>query len=299
MHGVHISLEELLALRYKAQQLHLSPKVTLHAQHGGYQSAFRGRGMDFVETRIYQPGDDIRNINWAVTARTGKPHTKLYQQERERPIYLIIDFNASMYFGTRNAFKSVMAARAAAILAWAGLKNGERVGGLLLKDCFKIIPLCHRKQNLMEFFKHLVSYTSPSKYAPIDYQAAFTKLKKNLKAGGLIYFISDFYSLTEQIENELMTLARHHQLINILVYDPIEKNLPPNGQFLFHDHVDSESLLLDTSYSRLRNKYEVIFENRVKRLKKLCFATGISMFGLCTDDDIVKVLRQVSGGKRQ
>jgi uncharacterized protein (DUF58 family) len=298
MQGITITLEELLALRYTAQELHLPEKVTHFAQNGDHPSPFRGRGMDFIETRVYQPGDDVRNINWAVTARTGKPHTKIYQQERERPVYLIIDFNASMFFGTRIAYKSVIAAQAAATLAWSALKRGDRIGALLLKNDFKIITPCQRRQQLIEFFKCLITYVEPTWQVAIDYTAAFKRFKNTLKAGSVIYYFSDFYCLNDSLEQELSHLAKHHELSNIFIYDCLEKHPPRQGYYLFHDQMNAGGLLVDTHCSDFRNKYQEIFEHRVKRLKRLAFRARIPLLELRTDDDIAKALRPLLGRRQ-
>ena len=133
--GIYTSIEELASMRYNTTGLNpLAHKKALASMAGGHISSFRGRGIDFSEVRIYQPGDDIRNIDWRVTARTNKPHTKLYREERERPVYIVVDQCQSMFFGSKKTFKSVTAARAAANLAWGTIDNGDRVGGLVFSD---------------------------------------------------------------------------------------------------------------------------------------------------------------------
>lgn len=294
MQGIRVTLNDLLALRYIANQLQLpQQKLTGNSQQGNFQSPFRGRGMDFVETRVYQPGDDVRTINWSVTARTGKPHTKIYQQERDRPIYLIVDFTPSMFFGTRKAFKSVIAAEIATIISWAGLKNGDRIGGLLLKDTFQVLPPCSRKQSLIELLKTLVRFSEKSNPSIVDYRSAFQRLKKNLKSGSLIYFLSDFYNMDEVLVKELQQLAKAHDVTNILIYDPLEKSPPKEGHYLFHDISTEHTLLVDTHNKNLCLKYSDIFNHRMNMLKKLCFASGMQLIEMATDDDVVKVLRQV------
>ena len=133
--GVRLTIDELLALRREAMALDLSSNYRVSSTlAGGYRSKFRGRGMDFDEVRLYQPGDDIRNIDWRVTARTGKPHTKLFREERERPVFLLLDQSKHLFFGSRVAFKSVIAARAASLLIWASITAGSRIGGVLFDD---------------------------------------------------------------------------------------------------------------------------------------------------------------------
>ncbi|MBY0274525.1 DUF58 domain-containing protein, partial [Candidatus Binatia bacterium] len=134
-YGIVASVAELVALRSDAARLDASPRGRVRTLHAGaYASAFRGRGMEFDETRAYQPGDDVRAIDWRVTARTGRVHTKLFHEERERPVLLLVDQRMHMRFGTRDAFKSVVAARAAATVAWAARDQGDRVGGLIVTD---------------------------------------------------------------------------------------------------------------------------------------------------------------------
>jgi uncharacterized protein (DUF58 family) len=294
MQGISVTLEELLALRHMAGQICLpQPKTSRSAQLGGYRSPFRGRGMDFVENRVYQPGDDIRAINWAVTARTGKTHTKVYQQERECPVYIILDYNDSMFFGTRTAFKSVIATQAAALIAWAALKNGDRVGALLVKGSAQILPPCHSKQNLVELLKSMVNHVAPESQGPVDLAGAINKLKRTIKSGSLIYFLSDFYNLDEKLQQEMQHLAKHHEVTNVLIYDPIEKEPPEGGRYLFHDFNQSQSVLLDTHSKEICNRYSAIFIERLMKLKKISYATGMHLIELATNDDLAKTMRQV------
>lgn len=298
MQGVTITLEELLALRHAANKLHLpQKKISSNSQQGSFQSSFRGRGMDFVETRAYQPGDDIRTINWAVTARTGKPHTKIYQQERDRPVYLIVDFAASMFFGTRIAFKSVIAAQVASLLAWAGLKQGDRVGGLLLKKDYQLLTPSRRKNNLLELFNHLVKRVAPEEPGPTDYAGAFRHLRKHIKSGSLIYFISDYYFLNEELGQELQQFAKLNEINHLFIYDPLEKEPPKKGCYLFRNRSKAESILVDTHSPSQRLQYSQIFLERQALLRKLCFNAGMRMVEIATSDDIPQILRQLLGRK--
>src|SRR6056300_461999 len=130
--GAYATLEDLIALRFPAQQLRLARrKKALSALTGPNKSNFRGRGIDFEEVRSYQPGDDIRTIDWRVTARTGSAHTKLFREERERPVLVVVDQRSSMFFGSSHCFKSVLAAQLASLIAWSALDAGDRVGGLV------------------------------------------------------------------------------------------------------------------------------------------------------------------------
>jgi uncharacterized protein (DUF58 family) len=295
MRGVTVTLNELLALRHVADQLHLPQKRTQTLQQGGDLSALRSRGIDFLETRIYQPGDDIRKINWAVTARTGKPHTKIYQEERARSIYLLIDFSPSLFFGTRNAFKSVVAAEVATLIAWAVLKKGDRLGALLIKNnTFKLLSACQRKRSLVELLQQLVNFVEPSDCEVSDYLIPFQSLKRLIQSGSLVYFLSDFY-LMDEFQKQLQQLARNSEVINILLYDELEKHPPKRGHYLFHDTMNSDSLLIDTHSRSLCSQYSAILHNRLLGLKKLCFTTGMSYIAMSTKSkhDVMKVVRQI------
>lgn len=294
MQGISVTLEELLALRHVANQIYLpAPKLSTHSQYGNYQSPIRGRGMDFVENRIYQPGDDIRGINWAVTARTGRAHSKVYQQERERPIYLILDFNDSMFFGTKVAFKSVIASRAAALIAWAALRNGDRIGAVLVKETIQQLPPCHNKQNLINLFKNIVSFSTPDASQKVDVSTALNKLKRTMKSGSLIYLLSDFYNFDNSVQRELQHLSKHHEVINILIYDTLEKKSPIKDKYLFHDFNGNQTLLLDTHNKNICQQYNAIFNERLMKLKKLSYATGMHLVELETSDDLIATIRQV------
>lgn len=133
-HAIRPSLDDLIRLSHPAAGLSLARPTVRALQSGQYLSAFKGRGMEFDETRPYAQGDDVRHLDWRVTARTGKPHTKLFREERERPVLLSVDYRASMRFATRGMFKSVMAARLAALVAWSALRHGDRIGGQIFSE---------------------------------------------------------------------------------------------------------------------------------------------------------------------
>ncbi|MDD5114985.1 MAG: DUF58 domain-containing protein, partial [Methylobacter sp.] len=139
---ISVSLKTLINLAGPAASLNLQPASIRSRQSGGYVSRFKGRGMEFDETRLYQPGDDIRSIDWRVTARTGKTHTKLFREERERPVFIAVDDRAAMHFATRGVFKSVLAAKLAGLLAWTAQHHGDRMGGQIFSDnsCRELKP---------------------------------------------------------------------------------------------------------------------------------------------------------------
>src|SRR4051812_1422822 len=175
--GAYVNLANLLRLRFAAQDLKLFVKRAVKSQlNGAERTRFRGRGMDFEEVRLYQAGDDVRSIDWRVTARTQVPHTKLYREERERPVFVLVDQRAPMFFGSQRCFKSVLAAHIAANLAWAALNNSDRIGGLIFGDKAQrdirprrskhaVLELLHQ---LREFNQQLQSPISPADSKPLS-----------------------------------------------------------------------------------------------------------------------------------
>lgn len=261
------------------------------SQQGGYACRLRGRGVDFVENRVYQPGDDLRTMNWLVTARTGKPHTKLYQQERERPVYVLLDFNESMFFGTRVAFKSVVAAKAAALIAWTASLNEDRVGALFLGEKIKWRNPLQNKHHLVELLQGIVQSCEKKESQSTNLSLALEELRRHAKTGSLIYIFSDFYNLNDAAECELTRLSKRHEVINVCIYDLLEKEAPPHGQYLFYDTQNQKSISVNTASNTTCEAYKSIFEKRVMTLKKACFANNMKMIELGTHEDIKIILQ--------
>ena len=160
---VHVSSDELVQCRLQARELRLdSRRPARSAITGGHTSRFRGRGMDYLESRAYQPGDDIRSMDWRVTARTDSAHVKLYQEERERPVVVMIDLGPGMFFATRGAFKSVIAARAAALIGWAAIQNGDRIGAFLFNGGHHELRPLGGQRGVMRLIRQLVAATDPA-----------------------------------------------------------------------------------------------------------------------------------------
>lgn len=231
--GVRVSLRELLALRGDARRLDLAPRGKILAtRSGGHLSRFRGRGMEFDEARIYQPGDDPRNMDWRVTARAGRPHVKLFREERERPLWLLVDQGPSMRFGTRVAFKSVIAAQAAALLAWAAVDRGDRVGGLIFDEQgrFEQKPAA-RTHGLLPLLQALAMGPSRRPAGLADLSTAAELLVPLTRPGSLIFVLSDFAGLTAERVGWLARLGRASEVVLIHVQDPLEEQAPPPGLY--------------------------------------------------------------------
>ena len=292
-----ISQQALIQLRHDAGKLPLhSSKI--HARQGGaYMASFKGRGMEFDESRLYMPGDDIRNMDWRVTARTGDPHTKVFREERERPVLIWLDLNASMFFGTRGCFKSVAATKAAALLAWATSMQNDRLGAMIFagNDHIELKPR-RGKSAVLDLIgrtcKHPAWTNSDHKQAR-NMGHAMSRLRKVTRPGSLLFLISDFRDMDEQAESHLINVARHNDVVLIQVYDPIEAELPPAGSYRVSD--GDNDLQLNTTDKKLRRDYRQRFEQRQARLAKLCRQHRMYLLPVSTQDDVLASLQQGLG----
>ncbi|MEO5378502.1 MAG: DUF58 domain-containing protein [Magnetococcus sp. DMHC-6] len=287
--GSTIRMEILIQLRHLAthQRFISAQKTVKTVLTGGATSAFRGRGIDFEEVRPYQPGDDIRNMDWRVTARTGHPYTKLFREERERPVLFLVDLNPSMAFGSRVAFKSVTAANATAILAWSASLNKDRVGGVVLtsqhhQECRPttgqrgVLPLLHALC--------LHQPTTPIGTAG-SLAEALARLRRVTRPGSLIFLISDFLALDDQAENHIRQLAQHNDLVTLFIHDSLEANLPVTPERLNFSN-GQQNLRLDLSRSLLQSRYSDLFNKRRQYLKTLCQKNRIFFITLATHDPL-------------
>jgi uncharacterized protein (DUF58 family) len=301
-HGIHVSLPELIALRGEAGRLDLAPRGKgLATRSGGHFSRFRGRGMEFDESRVYQAGDDVRNMDWRVTARAGTPHVKLFREERERPVWLLVDLGPGMRFGTRVAFKSVVAARAAALLAWAAADRSDRVGGLVFDEArrFERHPAA-RTRGLLPLLNALAELSAagaarpssvhrpPSQIrnltSPRPLAEAARRLVRLVRPGSLIFALSDFAGIAPEDSAWLAQLADANEVVLIEVYDPIEPSAPPPGVYPVTDGIRRG--VIDTSAASRRRTWERRFSARAALLEDLARRHRIHRLALRTDEPV-------------
>lgn len=287
---VSVSLKTLIDLAKPAASLNLH-RLTIRAQQsGGYLSAFKGRGMEFDETRLYQQGDDIRTIDWRVTARTGKTHTKLFREEREKPVFISVDNRPTMQFATRGVFKSVQAKKLAALLAWVANQQGDRIGGQVFSQssCKELKPQ-NGKHSVLHFLNALASSDEPAESADFTFSQALFRLSQHTRPGSLVYVISDFRGMNGQAENYLLKLSEHCDVVLIFIYDPLEKGLPTQGRYRFTD--DQREVVVDTSDKQRLTNYQLRFEERLRKLKRISLRRGLALIQCSTQDDAVQRLR--------
>jgi uncharacterized protein (DUF58 family) len=292
--GISCTLAELLALRHTARSLSVKGgKPAWSIMAGSQLSRFRGRGMDYSESRIYTPGDDIRQIDWRVTARTGKLHTKLYTEERDRPILTLVDFSPSLYFGTREAFKSVIAARLAALVSWTAVFNSDRIGAILESPGpdFDLRPRAGR-QGIMRLIQALVetSRNFPEHSGESFLKKLLNQALRTIRPGSRIFLISDFFNLYEGFEADLARLGRHNDLILCQVIDPLELAPPPAAIYPISDgHARSR---LNTADPATTTAWREKFTQKRKRLEKTAGDLKLPRLEIVSGDDLAGCMRR-------
>ncbi len=296
---VSVSQSGLIRLSGPARAIALDVLRVRSLQTGAYVSHFRGRGMEFDESRPYQPGDDPRSIDWRVTARSTTAYTKLFREERERPVLVMVDLRSNMHFATRGCFKSVNASRAAALLSWAAHHRGDRLGGLIFGDTVhrELKPRLGR-QAALRFLHELAEHPDWERQEhPGDPSAPFAlamaSLRRVARPGSLVVILSDFLGIDRAAQSYLSSVARHNEVLAVVLSDPIERELPPPGRYRLVK--DEEELAIDTHARAARRDYRDAFTTRARELDRFCQRYGIHLMPLSTDDDPVSALQTALG----
>ena len=295
---VSVDQAGLIRLNGPARAIALDVLRVNSLQTGAYVSHFRGRGMEFDESRPYQPGDDPRSIDWRVTARSTTAYTKLFREERERPVLVALDLRANMHFATRGCFKSVNASRAAALLSWAAHHRGDRLGGLIFGDHThrELKPRLGRRAALR--FVHAIAahpdwQPSEAEATGDALTAAMSALRRVSRPGSLIVVISDFVGFSRTAQAHLSSVARHNEVLAVFLSDPLERQLPPPGRYRVVSP-DAE-MSIDTRAAAARRDYEDEFQTRSDTLATFCHRYGIHLMPMSTDDDPIATLQAALG----
>jgi uncharacterized protein (DUF58 family) len=293
--AVEVTVPMLVRLSRDAAALPLRAGRILAGRGGDYQSPFKGRGIEFDESRPYQPGDDIRSIDWRVTARTGRPHTKVFREERERPVFFWIDLRPCMFFATRRRYKAVAAAEIAGLLAWSAERHGDRVGGVVFsEEIHHEIRPQRGRVGVLRFIRQIVSHPAwaagpRSGYGAGAAERALMRLRRVARPGSLVFLISDFRGLDEQAWNEVARLSRHHDVVLIFVHDPVERDLPPPGRYRVGDgRMERE---LDTFDPSLVEAHRRRFEDHLSVLRQHARGNGAYLLVCSTADMPLEVLQ--------
>ncbi|UVJ42631.1 DUF58 domain-containing protein [Pseudomonas sp. LS1212] len=300
--GIRVSLTELIEMRHRVREVQLfsspgqrSPLIGLH------HSKLRGRGVDFDQVRVYQAGDDVRSIDWRVTARTQEPHTKLFHEERERPIYILVEQSRRLFFGSGLMFKSVLAAQAASLIGWAALGHNDRIGGLVFGDneYYEIKPR-RSKQSLLQLLNRMVrvnhSLHTESQPDRESLGLALRRAREVLRPGSLAIVICDERALTDAAEQQLSLLARHCDLLLLPLSDPLDHALPAAGLLRFTQR--GAQLELDTLDANLRQSYRAQGEARIARWEFLAQKLRVLLMPLSTQSEMIEQLREYLNPER-
>ncbi len=311
--GAYTELASLLRCRFSAQDLKLfAHRPARSLLSGGERTRFRGRGMDFEEVRLYQPGDDIRSIDWRVTARTQVAHTKIFREERERPVFMVVDQRSPLFFGSTRCFKSVLAAHIAALLGWAALANGDRLGALVFGDYDQrdvrprrskhaVLELLHQLQD----YNHRLSSpitpapaALPSGQLPVanSFSEILADARRIAKPGCALFIISDFHDMDESAEQQLFELARHTDITLIHIYDQLERELISNTALTISN--GRERMQLAANEKAFQQAYKNQFDRQLALLTTVCKRLRIPLLSYATQDDIQDGLRKAFGRKK-
>lgn len=298
--GITVEINELIALKRFADLVHYRPENKA-LRSGNHLSRLRGRGMAFSEVRHYQAGDEMRHMEWRVTARTGRPHIKMYQEERERPVLILTDFNASMYFGTRCAFKSVVAARLAALIAWTVINNGDRVGGVFYsREMRKEFTPESREQAVLPLLASLSRFTQQRPWTnqsgtSIPLHDALLRLRRVLKPGSMVVLISDFYQMTEACESHLASLCAHNDVLAYHICDPLELSPPPPSLYALSN--GQQTTILDTTNKKIAKNYQAWSDEQQSAIKTRFKRLTIPCHQVLTSQDLALLVRQTFPGR--
>jgi uncharacterized protein (DUF58 family) len=295
---ISVSQAGLIRLNSPARAIALDVLRVNSLQTGAYVSHFRGRGMEFDESRPYQPGDDPRSIDWRVTARSTTAYTKLFREERERPVLVCVDLRSNMHFATRGCFKSVNASRAGALLAWAAHHRGDRLGGLIFGDTThrELKPRLGRRAALR--FVHQLAehrdWTNRGVVADAEpLTQAMSALRRVARPGSLVVVISDFIGFNRAAQSYLSSVARHNEVLAVFMNDPLERKLPPPGRYRIVSPDDE--LAKYTNATSARRDYEHEITEISQELEVFCHRYGVHLMPMSTDDDPVSTLQKALG----
>lgn len=299
--GAHVSIAELVRLRDQGRGISLLPGQPVHSQLTGFHgSRLRGRGLEFHELRAYQPGDDVRDIDWKVTARMRKPHTRVYTEERNRPTLLLIDQRVNMFFGSQVRMKSVTAAHAAALGVWRVLAQGDRPGAIVFNDVEHVEIRPGRSQASAMSILQATCRMNRALRADGGQRSDPTQLNRMLERAArlathdhLVVLVSDLDGADDDTHQRLRMLTRHNDVVVLLVYDPLERDLPDASLLIVSD--GELQLEVDAGNSTLRSGFTQIFEDTVDTGRKELHKRNVPMLPISTAEPVVAQLRALLG----
>jgi uncharacterized protein (DUF58 family) len=281
----------------QVRRIELRTRGLVNSLFGGeYRSVFRGQGMEFSEVRAYEPGDDVRYIDWNVTARTGEPYVKKHVEERELTVLLVVDLSGSEQFGTRGRFKAELAAELAAVLALAAIRNNDRVGLVLFSDRIEhVVPPRKGSRHAMRMIRDVLAFRPAGRGT--DMAAAIDYAARLLPHRGIIFLLSDFAPAAgaravdrAHFEKVLRQVSRRHDLVAVAIADPAELALPAIGLVALEDPETGQLAYVDTSRAGVREIFNVALAKERIELRRLFRRLGIDRIDVRTDRPYVRPL---------
>ena len=267
----------------------ISKKITTHLFTGEYHSAFKGKGMSFREVREYYHGDDVRFIDWNVSARYAHPFTKVFEEERELTVVLLVDLSASALFGTVHSTKRNLITEIGAVLTFSAISNDDKVGVIFFSDKVeKYIPPKKGKQHALYIVRELL--TAQPKRTGTNISEALKLFSTSNRHRSIAFIMSDF--IDEQFEDKLRVMSSRHDVIGLKIYDKMDLQLPDVGLLEVEDLETGQTQWLDTSDPMVRHNYQQNFLQQSERCKQIFKKSGADLLHLRTDEDYVKVLQQ-------
>ena len=303
--GVFVELDELVALRGEARYSSFLPQQPVRSLLAGRRaSRLRGRGLDFDELRSYVPGDDVRSIDWHVTARMRKPYVRTYKEERDRPVLLVVDQRACMFFGSHSVMKSVAAARLAALAAWRIIAVGDRVGALLVGEHEDVAVRPSRSSESVFYFcellakmgRELATADAAVRAHEDSFARALRAASELARRDTLVILISDLRGFSDDSVALLGSIRKHNDLLVAWIVDPLETALPDLGLVPITD--GRSTLSVPTADAGLRARFAAKFADDTRRVREFCAGSGAPYFELRTDRDLLEQVRQTFGESR-
>lgn len=299
--GIYVSLDSLTRLQFRVRDVGFLPSQPVHSiLNGRYASRLRGRGLNFEELRGYLPGDDIRTLDWKVTARTRKPYVRVYTEERDRPMILLVDQRMGMFFGSQHNMKSVTAAETAALAAWRSLAQGDRVGALVFNDerIMEFKPQRSRRQVMQILaaiteMNHALRADSQVAAKPDQFNEALQRAHKLISHDSLLCLIGDGFGVDEQSRSLVTRINAHNDLITGFVFDPLEAELPDIDGLRYSD--GARQLGVDARDHGLRERFSQQFQERQAWMQGISLAQQIPFFPLTTARPAADQIRELLG----
>lgn len=264
--------------------------LSRHIFAGEYHSAFKGRGMAFSEVREYQYGDDFRSVDWNVTARFNHPYIKVFEEERELTVMLLLDVSGSGDFGTRNRLKSTVITEIAALLSFSAIQNNDKVGVILFSDRIeRFIPPKKGRQHILKIIRELIDFKPESRLTRLTVPLRY--LVNAIKKRSIAFVVSDFIS--ENFEEALKIAAKKHDVVCLRVFDPRECDLPDIGLLKVRDAETGDMLWVDTASTLVRNTYREAYRKKQEELEDMMTRAGVDKVALAAHEDYVKPLMRL------